>query len=89
MALASAPRPEQPYKINFGYDEIVSARAADLYDRNYVVDKLKRRDPDSPHLAFPDALHVILALYQNKPLSMKFIAMKRVLADDLELKELP
>ena len=42
-----------------------------------------------PWLTYSEMLHVILALYQNQPLSMEFSAMKRVLTDDLDLKKLP
>ena len=87
MALASAPRPDQPRRIYF--EKEYYAWAKEYYDKGYVVDNLKSRDPDSPHLAYSDALHVILAVFQNQPLSMEFIAMKKVLADDLELKGLP
>ena len=93
VALASAPRPAQPHRIHFECDELESAWAKDLYDRHYVVENLKSGDPDScesiSHLTYSDMLHVIVAIFQNQPLSMEFYAMKRVLADDLELKELP
>ena len=91
VALASAPRPDQPYRIHFDYDELESAKAKDLYDEHYVVLNLKSGDPDSStsHLTYSDALHVIVAAFQNQPLSMEFYAMKKVLADDLELKDLP
>ena len=91
MALASAPRPDQPYKINFGYDEIETAFAICLYNRDYVDDSLKSRDISQyiSHLTFSDALHIILAVFQNQPLSLELYAMKRLLADDVELRELP
>ena len=93
MALASAPRPDQPRRIYFGNDEIESAMAADLYDRHRFVYNLKSPDPgffeNISHLTYSDMLHVIVAAFQSQPLRMEYYAMKRVLADDRELKELP
>ena len=90
MALASAPRPDQPERIHFVADEDESYLAMNLYARHHVVSTIKYRHLDPiPHLTYSDMLYVILAACQNQPLSMEFYAMKRVLADDLELKDLP
>ena len=93
LALASAPRPDGPRRIHFGCDELESATATEFYNRHYIVENLKSRDPVSEelidHLTYSDILHVIVAAFQNQPLSMEYYAMKRVLAEDLELKELP
>ena len=91
VALASAPRPDQPHRIHFECDELESGWAKDLYDRKWIVHHLQYGDAESilSNLTYSDMLHVIVAIFQNQPLSMEFYAMKRVLADDLELKELP
>ena len=90
VVLASAPRPAQPYRILLDHDEDSSYFAKNFYDQHYVVDNLKSGDPDysTSHLT-SDTLHVIVAAFQNQPLSMEFYAMKKVLADNLELKDLP
>ena len=90
VVLASAPRPAQPYRILFEHSEDSSYFAKNFYDQHYVLDNLKSGDPDYPtsHLT-SHTLHVIVAAFQNQPLSMEFYAMKKVLADNLELKDLP
>ena len=93
VALACSPAPS--HRIYFEYDEIKSFRARDLYDSFFVISNLKNRDPffleSISHLSYSDALHVILAVFQNKnkPLSMQFFAMKKVLELNLEVKDLP
>ena len=90
VALASAPRPDQPYRIHFVFDDDESSLAMDLYDRHSVVDILEYRYlKPITHLTYSDMLYVFVAIFQNQPLSMEFYAMKRVLADDLVLKKLP
>ena len=93
MALASAPRPAQPRRIYFDADEMSSAAARDLYDGKWVISSLKGRDSCSiestSHLTYSDALHVIVAVCQDQPLSMEFFAIKKVLELDLEINELP
>lgn len=39
--------------------------------------------------SYTDALHIILVLFQDQPLSLKFLGMKKVCELDLEVKELP
>ena len=39
--------------------------------------------------SYTDALHIILGLFQDQPLSLKFLGMKKVCELDLEVKELP
>ena len=93
VALACSPAPS--HRIYFEYDEIKSFRARDLYDSFFVISNLKNHDPffleSISHLTYSDALHVILAVFQNKnkPLSMQFFAMKKVLELNLEVKDLP
>lgn len=42
-------------------------------------------------LTYSDALHIIVAVFQNQPLKMEFLAMKKVLELDLKVSptELP
>ena len=91
MALASAPRPDQPERIHFVGNEEESRLVRFLYDIYHCVDTFKDRDLiEIPHhYSYSDMLYIILAVCQNQPLSMVFYAMKRVLADDLQLKDLP
>ena len=89
MALASAPRPAKPRRIYFDCDELRSAAARDLYDGDWVIDRLQESDESTSHLSYSDALHVIVAVCQNQPLSMEFFAMKKVLELGLEINELP
>ena len=98
VALACSPRPTatQSPLIYFEEDEILSYRARDLYDSRCVISNLKCRDDDifshtTSHLTYSNALHVILAVFQNKPLmlSLKLLAMRKVIELDLEVKDLP
>merc|ERR1719219_2366978 len=93
LALACAPRPTLSRLIFFENDETLSSRARDLYHRYSVIDNLRCRDDyfsgTIAHLTYSDALHVILAAFQNKPLSLKYYAMKKVLKFDMEIKDLP
>ena len=93
LALACAPRPTLSRFIFFENDEDLSKRARDLYSSYSVIWNLECRDDyfssAISHLTYSDALHVILALFQNEPLSLKFLAMKKVLEFDMEVKDLP
>ena len=63
-----------------------------MYDSNTVMYNDNFLQPESLEdfgLTYSDALHIIVAVFQSQPLKMEFLAMKKVLADDLELKELP
>ena len=95
LALACAPRPTLSRFIFFENDETLSYRARDLYDSHWIIDHFECRDEylsyRIAHLTYSDALHVILAVFQKpqKPLSLKFLAMKKVLKFDMEIKDLP
>ena len=101
VALACSPRPSLPSSrepslpgwIYFEYSEDHSNWARWRYRSSTVIYNLKSRDPyfsfTISHLTYSDVLHVILAVFQNKPLSMEFFAMKKVLELDLEVKDLP
>ena len=93
LALACAPRPTLSRFIFFENDETLSYRARDLYDSHWIIDHFECRDEylsyRIAHLTYSDALHVILAAFQNKPLSLKYYAMKKVLKFDMEIKDLP
>ena len=96
MALACSPRPDPSRRIYFENDEMQSYMASYLYNPSSVLDNLKTRDPYSSqyisHLTYSDVLHVILAVFPKEPptaQSLKFLAMKKVLESDLELKDLP
>ena len=92
VALASAPRPDQPRRIFFEDDEFESWKATGLYS-DIIENLLQYDDPCFSfiisHLTFSDALHVILAGFQNKPLSLKYFGMKKALELKLDLKDLP
>ena len=98
VALASSPRPTNSGRIYFANDQEKSYRAWWLYDRifwevngegilwneeNYIMEELG--------LSYSDVLHMIVAVFQSQPLKMEFLAMKKVLELELEVKpsELP
>ena len=89
MAVASSPRPSR--KLYFENDEIKSDEAKKRYDSGYVIFNFKHQfNPESiSHLTYCDALHVIVAVFQSKPLTLKFLGMKKVLELDLEVQDLP
>ena len=90
MAVASSPRPSR--KLYFEHDENKSDEAKKRYDSGRVIFNFNdlQYDPESiSHLTFCDALHVIVAVFQSKPLTLKFLAMKKVLELDLEVEDLP
>ena len=93
VALASAPRPDQPRRIFFENDETESAKAVELYRDTRVISSLESSYTYDlkfiSHLTYSDALHVILACFQNKPLSLKYFGMKKALELKLDLKDLP
>ena len=93
VALASSPRPTNSGRIYFANDEEKSNRARWLYDRsfwevngegilwneeNYIMEELG--------LSYSDVLHMIVAVFQSQPLKMEFLAMKKVLELELEVK---
>ena len=76
-----------PRKLICGYDASKTLRASNRYDIRSVIDRLSI----SPilNLTYSDALHIIVAVFQSQPLSLKYLAMKKVLEYDLEVKDLP
>ena len=90
VALASSPRPTNSGRIYFANDQEKSYRAWRLYDRIWfevnagdlwwwsMVEKLG--------LSYSDVLHMIVAVVQSQPLKMEFLAMKKVLELELEVK---
>ena len=89
MALASSPRPANSGKIYFANDETRSTRARSLYDSNTVMYNDNFLQPESLEdfgLTYSDALHIIVAVFQSQPLKMEFLAMKKVLELELEVK---
>ena len=93
MALACSPRPTLSRLIFFEEDEILSFRARGLYDSEFVIYRLESQisndDDKIAHPTYSDALHVILAVFQNEPLSLKLLGMRKVIELDLEVKDLP
>ena len=85
MALASSPRPANSRKVFFDNNENMSWRAKCLYDSSWVIFNL---DIFS-NFTYSEALHIILAGFQSEPLSLKYSAMKKVLVEKLEVKDLP
>ena len=89
VALASSPRPGTSGKIYFANDETRSSRARSLYDSNTVMYNDNFLQPESLEdfgLTYTDALHIIVAVFQSQPLKLEFLAMKKVLELDLEVK---
>ena len=84
MAVASAPRPSNSRKVFFDDNEALSYEAKKLYDSWDIIWNL-----EDSHFTKSDALHIIVAVFQNQPLSLKYLAMKKVLQYDLEVKDLP
>ena len=87
MALASSPRPADSRKVFFDNDELMSREAKCLYDRGWVISNLD--DDYFSNFTYSEALHIILAGFQSEPLSLKYSAMKKVLVEKLEVKDLP
>ena len=87
MAVASSPRPADSRKVFFGNNEDMSSEARNLYDSSSVIDQLG--DQDFSYFTYTEALHIILAEFQSEPLSLKYSAMKKVLVEKLEVKDLP
>ena len=76
-------------------DQTKSNEARNRYDRRSVIVHLEDRYTYSSeiisrlNLTYSDALHIILAVFQSQPLSLKYLAMKKVLELNLEVKDLP
>ena len=87
MAVASSPRPADSRKVFFGNDEDMSSEARNLYDRRWVILNLGIKC--TSNFTYSEALHIILAEFQSEPLSLKYSAMKKVLVEKLEVKDLP
>ena len=95
LALASAPRPVLPNRIFFesslSLDDPWSF--ADLYDGEFIKGVIKgefRFNHSEEILVgffYTEALHIFFALFQSKPLSLKLLAMKKVLELELEVQE--
>ena len=95
MAVACSPRPSDSRKVYFDNEESISSMAQARYDSSWVIDGLE----DLPityfshfmkfHFTYPDALHIIMAGFQSEPLSLKYLAMKKVLVLNLEVEDLP
>ena len=89
VALASAPRDESGYRIFFESPGSSHSRDLEqLYDGDRIKASLKD-DMDSFDFPYTDALHIIMALFQSQPLSLKFLGMKRVFELELDVKHLP
>ena len=88
VALASSPRPEWPRQIYFENDESLSSNVRNLYDSSFIT-FLIEEGPECIDLSFSTVLHIIVALYQSRPLSLEFLAMKKVLELELEVQVLP
>ena len=95
MAVASSPRPTENRKLYFESDEIKSSEARYRFDSSPVIFTFEDRDPYSSKimsdlsLTFTDALQIIVAVFQSQPLSLKYLAMKKVLELNLDVKDLP
>lgn len=79
-------------KIYFENDEGKSARARNLFDSNTVMYMDNFLEPESLEdhgLSFTDALHIIAAVFSNKPLKLEHLAMKKTLELKVSLEELP
>ena len=91
MAVASSPRPT--CKVYFEQDELKSDDARERYDSSTVTFLFQYRDPDyfeyMSHFTYSDSLHIIVTVFQSQPLSLKCLAMKRVLDLNVEVKDLP
>ena len=90
--MASSPRPT--CKVYFEQDELKSDDARDRYDSRSVTFFIQYRDPyyfleNMSHFTYSDSLHIIVAVFQSQPLSLEFLAMKKVLELGLEVKDLP
>ena len=95
MALASTPGHEgllDGYRIFFKSPGSSDSRDLEqLYDGDSIKASLKD-DMDSFvtfDFTYTDALHIIMALFQSQPLSLKFLGMKRVFELELDVKYLP
>ena len=91
VALACAPKTPGS-KIYFENDECKSARARNLFDSNTVMYMDNFLEPESLEdygLNYTDALHIIGAVFLNKPLKLEHLAMKKTLELKVSLDELP
>ena len=76
-----------PNKIFFKGDSSVSYKVVCLYDVDRIYFFF-----EAPFLGYftpSDALHIIVVHYARQPLSLKLLAMEKVLKSDLDVKELP
>ena len=94
VALASAPRDESGYRIFFESPGSSHSRDLEqLYDGDRIKAYLKDEGwialMDSFDFPYTDVLHIIMALFQSQPLSLKFLGMKRVFELELDVKHLP
>ena len=86
MTLACSPRPSRPRQIFFEYDEMLSYQVRYRYDSSYIIYMI---ECGMIELSYSTVLHIIVVLYQCRPLSLEFLAMKKVLELDLEVEVLP
>lgn len=90
MAVACSPRPSDSRKVYFDNEESISSMAQARYDSSWVIYQLKELPITYfSHFTYPDALHIIMAGFQSEPLSLKYLAMKKVLVLNLEVEDLP
>ena len=93
MAVAVGSSPRRPRKMLHTWMSMMkdhSDEARDRYDGDWIRGGLMYDSPESiSHLPYSDVLHIIVALFQSKPLTLKFLAMKKVLELDLEVGDLP
>ena len=93
MALASAPRSSLFDRISFRFEGIGTLHSGPrhLYIRRRVAgrwtDYLEGFRFKGFGFTYTDMLHFFFGMFQRKPLSLKLLAMKKVLELDLEVKE--
>ena len=89
VALASHPQPTLlGKKIYFEQNEDLSANAMVTYDSSTVSYRMEFL-PDYLAYSYSEAVYIILALFQNQPLSLEVLAMKKILQFEMEVKRLP
>ena len=85
-----------PKRIFFDNDSDLSMKVDHIFDgeniKSNLHEVLRHSTTDFHHIgitSYSDALHIILGLFQDQPLSLKFLGMKKVCELDLKVKELP
>ena len=78
-----------PDRIFFDSDESLSSHVMSLYDSEDIKSWMTWDPLYLKSYSYSDLLHIILALFQNQPMSLKFLGMKKVFELDLDVKDLP